>query len=47
MIAQHAADVIVTDPHQLGGLVPFHNAATMCQTAGLPICKHAFARPRR
>ena len=43
VIAQHAADVIVTDPHQLGGLVPFHNAATMCETAGLPICKHAFA----
>jgi glucarate dehydratase len=43
VIAQHAADVIVTDPHQLGGLVPFHNAATMCQTAGIPICKHAFA----
>ena len=33
VIAQRAADVIVTDPHQLGGLVPFHNAATMCQTA--------------
>jgi L-alanine-DL-glutamate epimerase-like enolase superfamily enzyme len=43
VIAQRAADVIVTDPHQLGGLVPFHNAATMCQTAGIPICKHAFA----
>src|ERR1700733_1160302 len=43
VIAQHAADAIVTDPHQLGGLVPFHNAATMCETAGLPICKHAFA----
>ena len=43
VIARHAADVIVTDPHQLGGLVPFHNAATMCETAGLPICKHAFA----
>jgi L-alanine-DL-glutamate epimerase-like enolase superfamily enzyme len=43
VIAAHAADVIVTDPHQLGGLVPFHNAATMCQTAGIPICKHAFA----
>ena len=39
------ADVIVTDQHQLGGLVPFHNAATMCETAGVPICKHAFARP--
>jgi len=43
VLATHAADVVVTDPHQLGGLVPFHNAATMCQTAGIPICKHAFA----
>jgi L-alanine-DL-glutamate epimerase-like enolase superfamily enzyme len=43
VIANHAADVIVTDPHQLGGLVPFHNAATMCETAGIPVCKHAFA----
>jgi L-alanine-DL-glutamate epimerase-like enolase superfamily enzyme len=43
VIAQRAADVIVTDPHQLGGLVPFHNAATMCETAGIPVCKHAFA----
>jgi L-alanine-DL-glutamate epimerase-like enolase superfamily enzyme len=43
VLAGHAADVIVTDPHQLGGLVPFHNAATMCQTAGIPIVKHAFA----
>ena len=43
VIRQQAADVIVTDPHQLGGLVPFHNAATMCETAGIPICKHAFA----
>ena len=23
--------------------MPFHNAATMCETAGIPICKHAFA----
>ena len=43
VIAQRAADVIVTDPHQLGGLVPFHTAAMMCETAGIPICKHAFA----
>jgi L-alanine-DL-glutamate epimerase-like enolase superfamily enzyme len=43
VIAQRAADVIVTDPHQLGGLVPFHTAAMMCETAGVPICKHAFA----
>jgi L-alanine-DL-glutamate epimerase-like enolase superfamily enzyme len=43
VIAQRAADVIVTDPHQLGGLVPFHNALTMCETAGIPVIKHAFA----
>lgn len=42
VIAQRAADVIVTDPHQLGGLVPFHNALTVCETAGLPVIKHAF-----
>ncbi len=42
VIAQRAADVIVTDPHQLGGLVPFRNAMTMCETAGLPVIKHAF-----
>ena len=42
VIAQRAADVIVTDPHQLGGLVPFHDAMTMCATAGLPVIKHAF-----
>jgi L-alanine-DL-glutamate epimerase-like enolase superfamily enzyme len=42
VIAQRAADVIVTDPHQLGGLVPFHNALTMCETAGIPVIKHAF-----
>jgi L-alanine-DL-glutamate epimerase-like enolase superfamily enzyme len=43
VLAQRAADVVVTDPHQLGGLVPFHNAAAMCETAGVPIVKHAFA----
>jgi L-alanine-DL-glutamate epimerase-like enolase superfamily enzyme len=42
VIALAAADVIVTDPHQLGGLMPFHNALTMCETAGIPVIKHAF-----
>ena len=37
VIAQRGADVIVTDPHSLGGLVPFHNALTMCETAGIPV----------
>jgi len=43
VLSQRAGDVVVTDPHQLGGLVPFHTAATMCQVAGVPIVKHAFA----
>jgi L-alanine-DL-glutamate epimerase-like enolase superfamily enzyme len=43
VLSQRAGDMVVTDPHQLGGLVAFHNAATMCQTAGIPIVKHAFA----
>jgi L-alanine-DL-glutamate epimerase-like enolase superfamily enzyme len=43
VLAQRAADVIVTDQHQLGGLVPFHHVAAQCELAGLPIIKHAFA----
>jgi glucarate dehydratase len=43
VIARRAADVIVTDQHQLGGLVPFHNVAAQCDLAGLPLIKHAFA----
>jgi L-alanine-DL-glutamate epimerase-like enolase superfamily enzyme len=43
VLSQRAGDVVVTDPHQLGGLVPFHTAATMCQVANVPIVKHAFA----
>jgi L-alanine-DL-glutamate epimerase-like enolase superfamily enzyme len=43
VLAKRAADVVVTDPHQLGGLIPFRDAAAMCQTARIPIVKHAFA----
>jgi L-alanine-DL-glutamate epimerase-like enolase superfamily enzyme len=43
VVSRRAADVIVTDPHQLGGLVPFRDAAALCELAGLPIIKHAFA----
>jgi L-alanine-DL-glutamate epimerase-like enolase superfamily enzyme len=43
VIARRAADVIVTDQHQLGGLVPFRNVAAQCELAGLPLIKHAFA----
>ena len=34
VIAKRAADVIVTDPHQLGGLVPFHNAMARARPSG-------------
>jgi glucarate dehydratase len=43
VLSRRAADVVVTDPHQLGGLVPFRDAAAACQLAGIPIIKHAFA----
>jgi len=43
VLSRRAADVVVTDPHQLGGLVPFRDAAALCQLAGVPIIKHAFA----
>jgi glucarate dehydratase len=43
VLARRAADVVVTDPHQLGGLIPFRDAAAQCELAGLPIVKHAFA----
>lgn len=43
VLRQRAGDVVVTDPHQLGGLVPFRDAAAMCRVAGVPIVKHAFA----
>ena len=38
-----AADVIVTDPWQAGGLANFQRAAAMCETAGLPLVYHGIA----
>jgi glucarate dehydratase len=42
VLARRAGDVIVTDQHQLGGLVPFRDAAAMCEVANVPVIKHAF-----
>jgi L-alanine-DL-glutamate epimerase-like enolase superfamily enzyme len=42
VLARRAGDVIVTDQHQLGGLVPFRDAAAMCEVANVPLIKHAF-----
>jgi L-alanine-DL-glutamate epimerase-like enolase superfamily enzyme len=43
VLSRRAADVVITDPHQLGGLVPFRDAAALCELASVPIVKHAFA----
>jgi L-alanine-DL-glutamate epimerase-like enolase superfamily enzyme len=37
-----AADVVVTDLHQLGGLLAFARVAGMCETARTPVVKHSF-----
>ena len=42
LLASGAADVIVTDPHQLGGLSLFRDVAAMCETAHMPLVKHSF-----
>lgn len=43
VIERNAADVVVTDPHQLGGLGAFRDVCAMCEIAGIPVIKHAFA----
>jgi L-alanine-DL-glutamate epimerase-like enolase superfamily enzyme len=42
VLVRQAADVIVTDPHQLGGLSVFRDVAVMCGIFGVPVIKHAF-----
>jgi glucarate dehydratase len=37
-----AADVIVTDPHQLGGLSVFRDVAGICEAWQVPLVKHSF-----
>jgi L-alanine-DL-glutamate epimerase-like enolase superfamily enzyme len=41
VIKRNAADVIVTGPHQSGGLLQFKKIAALAETAGLPINRHA------
>jgi L-alanine-DL-glutamate epimerase-like enolase superfamily enzyme len=41
VIKRNAADVIVTGPHQAGGLLQFKKIAALTETAGLPINRHA------
>jgi L-alanine-DL-glutamate epimerase-like enolase superfamily enzyme len=37
-----AADVVVSDPHQVGGLTAFRDVAALCESFGVPVVKHAF-----
>jgi L-alanine-DL-glutamate epimerase-like enolase superfamily enzyme len=43
LIKRDACDVIMTDPHQEGGILAFKKAAAIAQAAGLPIVNHAFS----
>jgi L-alanine-DL-glutamate epimerase-like enolase superfamily enzyme len=43
ILRANAADVIMTDPWQAGGIANFQKAAAMCETAGLPLVYHSFA----
>jgi L-alanine-DL-glutamate epimerase-like enolase superfamily enzyme len=43
IIKRQAADVIVTDPHQEGGLGPFRKVVGLCELAGLPVVFHAYS----
>jgi L-alanine-DL-glutamate epimerase-like enolase superfamily enzyme len=42
IIRKNAADVIMTDPHQEGGLLPTKRILGLCEMAGLPFVNHAF-----
>jgi len=42
ILEKQAADVVVTDPHQLGSLSAFRDVAATCGIFGVPVVKHAF-----
>lgn len=42
IVKRNAADVIMTDPHQEGGLLPTKKVLGLCEMAGLPFVNHAF-----
>jgi L-alanine-DL-glutamate epimerase-like enolase superfamily enzyme len=42
IVRKNAADVIMTDPHQEGGLLPLKGVLNLCEMAGLPFVVHAF-----
>jgi L-alanine-DL-glutamate epimerase-like enolase superfamily enzyme len=42
IVKKGAADVVLTDQHQLGSLARFRRAAWLLSTAGIPVVKHTF-----
>jgi L-alanine-DL-glutamate epimerase-like enolase superfamily enzyme len=42
IVRRRAADVVLTCPHQLHGLLAFKKVAALLEVAGLPIAKHSF-----
>jgi L-alanine-DL-glutamate epimerase-like enolase superfamily enzyme len=42
VIRKDAADVIMTDCHQEGGLIPMKKILALCEIAGLPFVNHAY-----
>ena len=42
MLAAGAVDIVMTDPHQAGGLLAFKKAAGIAEAAGVPIVFHSF-----
>jgi L-alanine-DL-glutamate epimerase-like enolase superfamily enzyme len=42
IIRRQAADVILTDQHQVGGLLAFKKVCALCEYAQLPVLKHSF-----
>jgi len=42
IVRKGAADVIMTDPHQEGGLLPTKKVLGLCEMAGIPFVNHAF-----
>lgn len=42
VLATGAVDIVMTDPHQAGGLLAFKKAAGIAEAAGVPIVFHSF-----
>lgn len=42
IVRKNAADVLMTDPHQEGGLLAFKKILALCEMAGLGFVNHAF-----